>query len=117
MFNLSSRPEAAASHIAALDLGSNSFHMIVARWDNGQLTLLDLEDELLALLALWESKYADKPSFALNEFLGEVASATERKLERARLYRELVAPDCVCRASDPAEDFLPRRSYAIRRIG
>lgn len=48
------------------------------------------EDELLALLALWESKYADKPSFALNEFLGEVASATERKLERARLYRELV---------------------------
>ncbi|EIK46317.1 exopolyphosphatase [Cellvibrio sp. BR] len=41
MFNLSSRPEAAASHIAALDLGSNSFHMIVARWDNGQLTLLD----------------------------------------------------------------------------
>ena len=41
MFDLSSRPDAAASHIAALDLGSNSFHMIVARWDNGQLTLLD----------------------------------------------------------------------------
>ena len=34
-----------------------------------------------------------------------------------RLYRELVAPDCVCRASDPAEGFLPRRSYAIRRLG
>jgi exopolyphosphatase/guanosine-5'-triphosphate,3'-diphosphate pyrophosphatase len=41
MFNLSSRPDASASHIAALDLGSNSFHLIVARWDNGQLTLLD----------------------------------------------------------------------------
>lgn len=41
MFNLSASPETAASHIAALDLGSNSFHMIVARWDNGQLTLLD----------------------------------------------------------------------------
>lgn len=31
--------------------------------------------------ALLESKYADKPPFALNEFLGEVAAATERKLE------------------------------------
>ncbi len=40
MFNLSSTPHH-ASHIAAIDLGSNSFHMIVARWDNGQLTLLD----------------------------------------------------------------------------
>src|SRR3990167_6282039 len=48
------------------------------------------EDELLAVLALWESKYADKPPFALNEFLGEVAATTERKLERAKLYRELV---------------------------
>lgn len=41
MFNLSANLAAPASHIAALDLGSNSFHMIVARWDNGQLTLLD----------------------------------------------------------------------------
>lgn len=40
MFNLrKSQPQ--ASHIAAIDLGSNSFHMIIARWDNGQLTLLD----------------------------------------------------------------------------
>ena len=28
-------------HLAAIDLGSNSFHMIVARWDNDQLLLLD----------------------------------------------------------------------------
>ncbi|WP_062060095.1 Ppx/GppA phosphatase family protein [Cellvibrio sp. OA-2007] len=40
MFNLSSNNRK-TSHIAAIDLGSNSFHMIVARWDNGQLTLLD----------------------------------------------------------------------------
>ncbi|MBM7061660.1 hypothetical protein JQX08_13185 [Pseudomonas sp. UL073] len=48
------------------------------------------EDELLPLLSLWEAKYADKPSFALNEFLAEVASRTGRKFERAKLYRELV---------------------------
>lgn len=40
MFNLSSNSRK-TSHIAAIDLGSNSFHMIVARSDNGQLTLLD----------------------------------------------------------------------------
>lgn len=40
MFNLSFNSRN-TSHIAAIDLGSNSFHMIVARWDNGQLTLLD----------------------------------------------------------------------------
>jgi hypothetical protein len=47
-------------------------------------------DELWAVLALWEAKYAEKPPFALNEFLAEVAQRTERKLERAKLYRELV---------------------------
>lgn len=40
MFNLR-KNHSNASHIAAIDLGSNSFHMIVARWDDGQLTLLD----------------------------------------------------------------------------
>lgn len=40
MFNLR-KNLSRASHIAAIDLGSNSFHMIVARWDNGQLNLLD----------------------------------------------------------------------------
>lgn len=48
-----------------------------------------VEDELLAILALWESKYADRPPFALNKFFGEVAATTARKLERAKLYREL----------------------------
>jgi len=41
MFNFSANQNSNASHIAAIDLGSNSFHMIVARWDNGQLSLLD----------------------------------------------------------------------------
>lgn len=41
MFNLSRLFGSRASHIAAIDLGSNSFHMIIARWDQDQLTLLD----------------------------------------------------------------------------
>lgn len=41
MFNLSRKEKSHASHIAAIDLGSNSFHMIIARWDNNQLILLD----------------------------------------------------------------------------
>ncbi|MES2676506.1 MAG: Ppx/GppA phosphatase family protein [Pseudomonadota bacterium] len=41
MFNLSRVDPSKASHIAAIDLGSNSFHMIIAKWDNGQLVLLD----------------------------------------------------------------------------
>ena len=68
------------------------------------------EDELLAVLALWESKYADKPPFALNEFLGEVASTTERKLERARLYRELVGA-----LTGPLSDLLPDPEPQLRR--
>ncbi|WP_041521778.1 exopolyphosphatase [Gilvimarinus agarilyticus] len=41
MFNLSRILESGASQIAAIDLGSNSFHMIIARWENQQLTLQD----------------------------------------------------------------------------
>jgi exopolyphosphatase / guanosine-5'-triphosphate,3'-diphosphate pyrophosphatase len=41
MFNLSALNPSSTSHIAAIDLGSNSFHMIIARWDKGQITLLD----------------------------------------------------------------------------
>ena len=47
-------------------------------------------DDLLAILCLWEDRYADKPPFALNEFLAEVAAARGQRLERAKLYRELV---------------------------
>ncbi|PIA67757.1 hypothetical protein [Pseudomonas sediminis] len=48
------------------------------------------DEEVWPLLALWENKYAEQPPFALNGFLAEVVLRTERKLERARLYRELV---------------------------
>ena len=48
------------------------------------------DEEVWPLLALWESKYAEQQPFTLNEFLAEVVLRTERKLERARLYRELV---------------------------
>ncbi|MGD8175167.1 exopolyphosphatase [Marinimicrobium sp. ARAG 43.8] len=41
MFNLTRLFADRASHIAAIDLGSNSFHMIIARWDDDHLTLLD----------------------------------------------------------------------------
>jgi exopolyphosphatase/guanosine-5'-triphosphate,3'-diphosphate pyrophosphatase len=41
MFNLSRLFSSHARHIAAIDLGSNSFHLIIARWDNDQMTLLD----------------------------------------------------------------------------
>ncbi|HOY24084.1 MAG TPA: Ppx/GppA family phosphatase, partial [Cellvibrio sp.] len=41
MFNLSRLDRLNSSYIAAIDLGSNSFHMIIARWDNDQLVVLD----------------------------------------------------------------------------
>src|SRR5690606_23181075 len=41
MFNLSRKDNSISRHIAAIDLGSNSFHMIIARWEDGQLIVLD----------------------------------------------------------------------------
>jgi len=41
MFSLKRLLSERAEHIAAIDLGSNSFHLIIARWENDQLTLLD----------------------------------------------------------------------------
>ncbi len=41
MFNLSHLDRAKTSHVAAIDLGSNSFHMIIAKWDNDQLVIID----------------------------------------------------------------------------
>lgn len=49
------------------------------------------EEELLPILSFWEANYAEKPAFALNEFLGEVAKRCSQKLERASLYRELIS--------------------------
>jgi exopolyphosphatase / guanosine-5'-triphosphate,3'-diphosphate pyrophosphatase len=41
MFDLSRFSRTKTSHIAAIDLGSNSFHMIIAKWDNDQLVIVD----------------------------------------------------------------------------
>lgn len=41
MFNLSRLNHSNTSHIAAIDLGSNSFHMIIAKWDNDQMVVID----------------------------------------------------------------------------
>lgn len=49
------------------------------------------EAELMPILSFWEANYAEKPPFALNEFLGEVAKRCSNQLERASLYRELIA--------------------------
>lgn len=68
MFNLSANDSRQTSHIAAIDLGSNSFHMIVARWDNGQLTLLDRLREPVRL------------GFGLQDDLSLSADARERAL-------------------------------------
>ena len=68
MFNLSAKNTHQTSHIAAIDLGSNSFHMIVARWDNGQLNLLDRLREPVRL------------GFGLQEDLSLSEDARERAL-------------------------------------
>lgn len=67
------------------------------------------ESELMPLLSLWEAKYSDKPPFALNEFLGEVVQRSGRKLERARLYRELVGA-----LTGPATELLPDPSPLLQ---
>ncbi|RRQ21283.1 exopolyphosphatase [Thiohalobacter thiocyanaticus] len=46
-----SAPDAEAATIAAVDLGSNSFHMIVASQDNGQVKVLDRLREPVRLAA------------------------------------------------------------------
>ena len=50
MFNLSAKNTHQTSHIAAIDLGSNSFHMIVARWDNGQIVEENLFYDLVTFM-------------------------------------------------------------------
>lgn len=41
MFNLTKTIDSGANYIAAIDLGSNSFHMIIGRWEDGQLVVVD----------------------------------------------------------------------------
>jgi exopolyphosphatase/guanosine-5'-triphosphate,3'-diphosphate pyrophosphatase len=43
------RPKPEQDVLAAVDLGSNSFHMVVARFDHGQLTVIDRLREMVRL--------------------------------------------------------------------
>lgn len=45
----SKRPPPVEDVLAAVDLGSNSFHMVVARFDHGQLTVIDRLREMVRL--------------------------------------------------------------------
>lgn len=49
------------------------------------------EPEVMPILSFWEAHYAQKPAFALNEFLAEVVKRCSVRLERASLYRELIS--------------------------
>jgi exopolyphosphatase/guanosine-5'-triphosphate,3'-diphosphate pyrophosphatase len=52
-----------AGIMAAVDLGSNSFHMVVARTHHGQLTIVDRLREMVRLASgLNDSGYLDNPS-------------------------------------------------------
>jgi exopolyphosphatase/guanosine-5'-triphosphate,3'-diphosphate pyrophosphatase len=50
-FSRSARSTHAADMVAAVDLGSNSFHLLVARLDHGQLHVLDRLQEMVRLAA------------------------------------------------------------------
>jgi len=56
---------AEAGILAAVDLGSNSFHMVVARLSHGQLTVIDRMREMVRLAAgLGKDKHLDEASQA-----------------------------------------------------
>jgi exopolyphosphatase/guanosine-5'-triphosphate,3'-diphosphate pyrophosphatase len=51
--------------LAAVDLGSNSFHMVIARWSHGQLSIVDrLRDPVRLSAALDEQGRLDRDSVA-----------------------------------------------------
>lgn len=55
--------ESASGLYAAVDLGSNSFHMVVARWTDGQLAIVDRLRERTALAeGLDEAKSLEQPT-------------------------------------------------------
>ena len=49
-------PQQTAQHLAAIDLGSNSFHMVVARIEDGHIHILDNLKEMVRLGAGLDSK-------------------------------------------------------------
>ncbi|WP_111641378.1 Ppx/GppA phosphatase family protein [Marinimicrobium alkaliphilum] len=81
MFSLSRLFSSRAEHIAAIDLGSNSFHLIVARWDDEQLVMLDRLREPVRLgWGLTEDGKLD------DEARARALACLERFGERLRAY-------------------------------
>src|ERR1700724_4392667 len=68
--------------LAAVDLGSNSFHMVVARYSHGQLVILDRLREMVRLAAgLGDSGRLDDPA------TGRALRCLERFGQRLRAMR------------------------------
>lgn len=112
MFSLKRLLSERADHIAAIDLGSNSFHLIIARWEHDQLTLLDRLREPVRLgWGLGEDGSLDE------EARQRALACLERFGERLRHYPSRQVR-CVgtktLRSVEDATDFL---SQAQERLG
>jgi len=66
-----------SEHVAAIDLGSNSFHMIVVRYQNGQLQVIDRVKEMVRL-----GGGLDKRNNLTEEAMARALEALERFGER-----------------------------------
>lgn len=73
------KPDRSFRQIAAIDLGSNSFHLVVARLDRGEIRILDRRSEKIQLGA----------GFDANDNLGETVQA--RALDCLRRYAQRIA--------------------------
>ena len=40
-----------AKHLVAIDLGSNSFHLVISRYQHGEFTVIDRQREVVRLAA------------------------------------------------------------------
>jgi exopolyphosphatase/guanosine-5'-triphosphate,3'-diphosphate pyrophosphatase len=104
-------PKSVPDVLAAVDLGSNSFHMVVARYTHGQLVILDRLREMVRLGA------GLGPDGRLNKRVAARALAClERFGQRLRDMRPdsvRVAGTNVFRRAKRAQDFLERAREAI----
>jgi hypothetical protein len=104
-------PKSVPDVLAAVDLGSNSFHMVVARYTHGQLVILDRLREMVRLGAGLES------DGRLNKEVGARALAClERFGQRLRDMRPdsvRVAGTNVFRRAKRAQAFIERAREAI----
>lgn len=91
---------------AALDLGSNSFHMLIVRYQNGKLEVLDRHKEMVRLAAGLQ-----KNGMLSEKAIGRALSALERFAERIRSmpYKEIrVVGTNTLRSARNSDTFLAR---------